>query len=119
MKIARTENAIRNIVFGLILKIFQLVCPFIMRTVMINYLGVQYLGLNSLCVSILSVLNLAELGVGTAMVYCMYKPIAEDDTKKICALMHMYLLQNNRFIDRSFRFGIITVYTETYKRRNT
>ena len=50
----------------------------------------QYLGLNSLFTSILQVLNLAELGVGSAMVYSMYKPIAEDDTAKICALLKLY-----------------------------
>ena len=64
--------------------------PFIMRTVMIYCMGVQYLGLNSLFTSILQVLNLAELGVGSAMVYSMYKPISEDDTNTICALMRLY-----------------------------
>ncbi|MEG1462783.1 MAG: hypothetical protein RSC48_06705 [Anaerorhabdus sp.] len=53
-------------------------------------MGVQYLGLNSLFTSILQVLNLAELGVGSAMVYSMYKPIVEDDKKTICALMQLY-----------------------------
>lgn len=53
-------------------------------------MGVQYLGLNSLFTSVLQVLNLAELGVGSAMVYSMYEPIAKDDTVKICALMKLY-----------------------------
>lgn len=64
--------------------------PFIMRTVMIYTLGMKYLGLNGLFSSILSVLNLAELGVGSAMVFSMYKPIAEHDTPTICALMRLY-----------------------------
>ena len=90
MKRERTKNAARNIVFGSMLKIYQILLPFVMRTVMIYFMGVQYLGLNSLFTSILQVLNLAELGIGNAMVFSMYKPIAEDDTEKICALMHMY-----------------------------
>ena len=90
MKINRTQNASRNIVYGTILKIYQMIIPFIMRTAMIYYMGVQYLGLNSLFTSVLQVLNLAELGVGSAMVYSMYKPIAEDNTGKICALMKLY-----------------------------
>lgn len=90
MKIERTKNATRNIFFGLILKIYQLLGPFILRTVFIYTLGVKYLGLNSLFSSILSVLNLAELGVGSAMVFSMYKPIAEDDEEKICSLMKLY-----------------------------
>lgn len=90
MRIERTRNASRNIVFGFLLKIYQIIVPFIMRTAMIYLLGAQYLGLNSLFASILQVLNLAEMGVGSAMVYSMYKPIAEDDHKTICALMALY-----------------------------
>lgn len=57
---------------------------------MIYLMGVEYLGLNSLFTSILQVLNLAELGVGSAMVYSMYKPIAENDKSTICALLKLY-----------------------------
>lgn len=89
-KIERTRNASRNIFFGVILKAYQILVPFLMRTAMIYLMGVQYLGLNSLFTSILQVLNLAELGVGSAMVYSMYKPIAEDDNATICALMKLY-----------------------------
>ena len=90
MRIERTKNASRNIMFGGILKLYQILAPFLMRTAMIYFMGVQYLGLNSLFTSVLQVLNLAELGVGSAMVYSMYKPIAEDDNTTICALMRLY-----------------------------
>ncbi len=90
MKIARTKNAARNIFFGVILRLYQILVPFLMRTAMIYLMGVQYLGLNSLFSSILQVLNLAELGVGSAMTFSMYKPIAEDDDETICALMKLY-----------------------------
>ena len=90
MKIERTKNATRKIIFGVILKAYQIIVPFLMRTAMIYLRGVQYLGLNSLFTSILQVLNLAELGVGSAMIYSMYKPIAEDDNTTICALMKLY-----------------------------
>ncbi|RHV70521.1 polysaccharide biosynthesis protein [Roseburia sp. OM02-15] len=86
----RTKNATRNIIFGIILKTYQIIVPFLMRTAMIYLMGIEYLGLNSLFASVLQVLNLAELGVGSAMVYSMYKPIAEDDTVTICALMKLY-----------------------------
>ena len=86
----RTKNATRNIIFGIILKLYQIVIPFLMRTAMIYLMGVEYLGLNSLFTSILQVLNLAELGVGSAMVYSMYKPIAEGDEETICALLKLY-----------------------------
>lgn len=90
MKINRTQNATRNIAFGVVLKIYQMLMPFVMRTIMIYLLGVNYLGLNSLFTSVLQVLNLAEMGIGLAMVYSMYEPIAKDDSKKVCALMQLY-----------------------------
>lgn len=89
-KIERTKNAARNIFFGVLLKLYQIIVPFLMRTAMIYFMGVQYLGLNSLFASVLQVLNLAELGVGAAMVFSMYKPIAEDDEDTVCALMKLY-----------------------------
>lgn len=61
-----------------------------MRTAIIYLLGMEYVGLNSLFVSILSTLSIAELGVGSALVFSMYEPIANDDTEKICALMQLY-----------------------------
>lgn len=92
MRIERTKNATRNITYGIIQKIYSIIVPFLMRTIMIYFMGVQYLGLDSLFTSILQVLNLAELGVGSAMVYGMYKPIVEDDKVTICALMKIYRL---------------------------
>ena len=92
MKIERTKNATRNIFSGTILKIYQILMPFLMRTAMIYFMGVQYLGLNSLFTSVLQVLNLAELGVGSAMVFSMYKPIIDDDSETICALMKLYMI---------------------------
>ena len=90
MKIERTQNTIKNIKAGLVLKIYQMVIPFAIRTIIIYVMGVQYLGLSSLFSSILNVLNLAELGVGSAMVFAMYRPIAHDDEETICALMRQY-----------------------------
>lgn len=90
MVLQKSKNATRNIVYGMALKVYQLLMPFIMRTIIIYYLGAEFLGLNSLFTSILQVLNLAELGVGSAMVFSMYKPIAENDTEKLCALLNLY-----------------------------
>lgn len=90
MKIERTKNATRNIVYGTVLKIYMMIVPFLMRTLIIYLLGVKYLGLNSLFTSVLQVLNLAESGVGGAMVFSMYQPISTDDTERICALMRLY-----------------------------
>ena len=90
MKLERTKNATKSIAAGLFLKAYQMIMPFLIRTAMIYFMGMQYLGLNSLFASVLQVLNLAELGVGAAMVFSMYKPVAEDDAVTICALMKLY-----------------------------
>lgn len=88
--IDRKLNAKRNIITGFLLKMYKLLIPFFMRSAVIYYLGIQYLGLASLFTSLLQVLNLAELGVGAAMVFSMYEPIVKDDDEKICALLKLY-----------------------------
>lgn len=90
MKIERTKNATRNIGAGLINKFVVLLLPFFVRTAFIYNLGSEYLGLNSLFSSILSVLNVAELGFSSAIVFSMYDPIAKDDDDTICALLSYY-----------------------------
>lgn len=90
MKIERTKNAVRNIFWGIIEKILSVLVPFITRTIMIKVLGAEYLGLSSLFTSILSVLSISELGIGTAIVFSMYRPIAENDEHTLCALLNTY-----------------------------
>lgn len=89
-KIERTKNATRNIFWGMIEKIVTILMPFACRTVFIKVLGSEYLGLNSLFTSILQVLSISELGIGTAIIFSMYKPIAEDDEETLCALLNVY-----------------------------
>lgn len=90
MKLNRVENAKKNIIFGLIWRLYITIMPFVIRTIFIYKLGVEYLGLDGLFVSILNVLSLAELGVGSALVYHMYRAIASDDKNLICSLMGFY-----------------------------
>lgn len=87
---SRTKNATRNILAGLVNKLVHLGFPFLIRAIIIQTLGSEYLGLSSLFTSILQVLNLAELGFSNAVIYNMYKPVAEKDTKTICALLNLY-----------------------------
>lgn len=86
---SRSINTIKNIVSGLISKLCNIIIPFVVRTVMLVYLGAEYVGLNSLFVSVLQVLNLAELGISSAITYCMYKPMAEGDIPTVCAFLNV------------------------------
>lgn len=90
MNIERTKNATRNIIWGVIEKIITLLLPFLTRTVLIKVLGSEYLGLNSLFTSVLQVLSISELGFGSAIVFSMYKPIADDNKELLCALLNLY-----------------------------
>lgn len=87
---SRTFNSVRNIIWAVIYKIIVILLPFVVRSVMIYKLGVEYTGLSSLFTSILTMLSLAELGFSNAMVYCMYEPIHNDDKNTICALLKLY-----------------------------
>ena len=60
--------------------------PFVTRTVIVYFLSMEYAGLSSLFTSVVQVLNLAELGISSAVTYCMYKPMAENDTDTLCAI---------------------------------
>lgn len=87
---SRFYNAKRNILAAFVNKIISILLPFLIRTIFIQKIGIECLGLNSLFSSILSVLNLAELGFSTAVVYSLYKPIELGDLHTICALMNYY-----------------------------
>ena len=86
----RIISSTKNIATGLVGQMILLVTSFITRTVFINILGSSYLGISGLFNNILSLLSLAELGVGQAITFSLYKPIAENDTKKIASLMAIY-----------------------------
>lgn len=90
MILEKTKNTKRNIVWGCLNKVINIIFPFIIRTIIIYGLGVEYIGLNSLFSSVLGVLSLAELGFDSAVVYIMYSAIANDDYKQIGALQ-LYL----------------------------
>lgn len=87
MKFDRIGNAKRNIIYGFISKIIVMILPFLTRIVILRIMGAAYLGLDSLFVSILQVLSITELGFSTAVVYSMYKPIAENDYETLGAIL--------------------------------
>lgn len=85
---SRTYNTKRNIVASYILMIVQILFSFISRTVIVYTLGAEFLGLSSLFTSILQVLNIAESGFSSSIIYFMYKPLADGDTEKVNALLN-------------------------------
>lgn len=87
---SRTQNAILNMLSGSTMQIINVILGFIGRTIFIKLLNTDYLGINSLYSNILTVLSFAELGIGNAIIFSLYKPIADKDKNKIQALMKFY-----------------------------
>ena len=87
---SRTKNVTRNVSAAMFTKFFDQFLNFVVRTIFIKTLAIEYLGINGLFNNILSFLSLAELGVGSAIIYLMYKPVAENDVQKICTYMNVY-----------------------------
>ena len=86
----RTYKSIKNVSVMLLTQFITLALAFASRTVFIKTLGAEYLGLNGLFSNILSALSLAEMGIGTAIAYALYKPIAENDTEQIKSILVFY-----------------------------
>ena len=78
----RTENSTKNMYTGLIYQFLILIFRFLTRTVFIYCLGEKYLGINGLFSNILNLLSLADLGIGAALVFALYKPIAEKNEER-------------------------------------
>lgn len=90
MEKSRTKNTARNIGAGLLNQAISIVLPFINRTAILWTLGAEFTGLAGLFSSILNVLNIAELGFNTAIVYSLYRPMADKDHKKICEIVSLF-----------------------------
>lgn len=86
----RTNNAIKNAISSIIMSIGMILIGFVSQKIFIITLGTEYLGLNGLFNNILSILSVAELGFGSAIVYNLYKPIADNDISKINILLNFY-----------------------------
>ena len=87
---SRMQHAMRNALVAFVMQCASIVMGFWSRTVFVNFLNADYLGVNGLFANILTVLSFAELGIGNAIVFALYKPIADGDKSKVQALMKLY-----------------------------
>ena len=87
---SRTKHSIANIVFGVVNFAIKTVMIFIVRKVFIMTLGLEYLGLNSLFANVLTLLSIAEVGIGTAVSQTLYGYLANNEKEKIGALLGFY-----------------------------
>lgn len=87
---SRTKNVTVNSMVSLLCQVLNLLLNFLTRTIFIKILGAEYLGVNGLFSNILTILSFAELGIGNAIVFNLYKPLAQDDKPQISSLMLLY-----------------------------
>lgn len=86
----RSEKSVKNSLYAIVGQAVSLIFGFITRIVFANKLGDDYLGINNIFYSVLSLLSLTELGMGAAFTFALYKPIAEDDKERIGRVMNLY-----------------------------
>lgn len=86
----RIQKTFFNVKSNMFIYLFRTIMSFIVRTIFIKVLGAEILGLEGLYSNILYILSVAELGIGSAINYSLYKPISEKDTDKISRLMSLY-----------------------------
>ena len=87
---SRTANTVYNFITSIFGEFLTIILQFIVRTVFIQSLGKSYLGINGLFTNILQMLSLAELGVGSAILFKLYDPLAKNDKKRITILLKFY-----------------------------
>lgn len=90
MSNSRTKNSAINATVSIISKVFYIIMSFVCRTVFIKALSTEYLGVNGLFTNILTIVSFAELGIGNAIIFKLYKPIAEENKERVKTLLHFY-----------------------------
>lgn len=86
----RRRDSFLNILTGIGSQVVLIIFGLISRKIFINILGLEILGINGLLSNIISMLSLAELGIGAAIYYSLYKPLANEDYTQVRAIMDLY-----------------------------
>lgn len=86
----RKNKAIKNILANLLYYCMNSILGLVGRKFFCDCLTADLVGLNGLLTSIISMLSLAELGLGTAIGYQLYRPLAEQDNKKVASIMKFF-----------------------------
>ena len=89
-KDTRTQKALKNALITTLCQIIYIGTSFVCRTIFTKLLGSEYLGVNGLFSNILTMLSFIELGIGSALVYKMYKPLKEQDENQLIIYMNFY-----------------------------
>lgn len=106
---SRTENTLTNAGMGILVRIARMIVNFIIKTLFIRCLGAQYTGISSLFTDILMLLSFAELGIGSAITFALYKPVADNNQTHISKIMNFYRIAYQKVAISVFCGGIILI----------
>ena len=87
---SRTNKVKKNIIYAFLFQVLKMILLFVSRIIFVKKLGAEYLGINGLFSNVLGVLSLADLGMSTALMYALYKPISVNDETKINQYMKYF-----------------------------
>ena len=105
----RSLKSFRNMFFSVLSNVITIFIGFIVQAVFLKHLGSEYLGINGLFTNIVSMLAIVDLGIGTAIIYNLYKPVASNDTEKIKSLMAFYRKSYTRIAMAVLAVGLLVV----------
>lgn len=88
--VSRLENSARNVMVALGGQAFSILLSFVTRGIFARQLSLEYMGLENLFSNVLTILSLADLGVGSAIIFALYKPLAEENHEQVRAIMRLF-----------------------------
>lgn len=89
MKQSRLSYSIKNLQTAWCGQFLNILAKFVMRRFFVKYISDDYLGLDAVFTNIIGLMNLAELGIGSAVFYALYQPLAEHDEEKVLGVMQL------------------------------
>ncbi|WP_455938386.1 lipopolysaccharide biosynthesis protein, partial [Gemella morbillorum] len=106
---SKIKNVTRNTILGVFNNIALVLLNLISRKLFLNYIGIEYLSVGQVINNILGILAFSELGVANSVLYLLYKPVAQDDTKKIAKIIGSYKKINRVIGCVIFGLGLVCV----------
>ena len=106
-KDSRTFKSVRNVSYGILFQVINAVMSFVSRSFIIKYLGLDAVSLHGLFWELITMISMAELGIGYAVTYNLYEPLSKNDTKKVAQLMQMYKIAYRVIAAVTFTVGSV------------
>ncbi len=105
----REINSVKNSITAIICYLISIVLGFITQSIVVKLLGAEYLGLNGLFSNILGMLGIFELGIGSSIIYNLYRPIAKNNIEETKSLMKIYKISYNAIAIVVLLFGLCMI----------